>query len=646
MEVIKVKVGRYLKPIQLIYKGDRIFLKFKYNKKLIEEVRSFDGPKWHGYDEPPRKIWSIKNSPRNLFQLQYLDVNSPDPYAHYDRPLVDYTPRRTLYSHQVKLLRHAITYCHCIFAAEMGLGKTLVAIELMEYVKDKFGLANHEAWYIGPRSGIRAVNLELSKWRSEVLPEMYTYEKLKNILSNWTDGAPPPKVVIYDESSKIKTPTAQRSQASMHLANAVREHWGYEGFIIEMSGTPAPKSPVDWWHQCEVACPGFIKEGNANKFKARLCLSEMRESMSGGQYPHIITWLDDENKCAICGQREHEGNHDELFGVEGVHKFENSKNEVNFLYKRMGGLVLVQFKKDCLKDLPEKRYEVIKVKTTPSILRAAKMIQKTSKRAIEALTLLRELSDGFQYTEKAVGKVTCGYCNGNKVTKVMVPKEEYNAENPTPIKEISADDFEEKELICDNCGGSGEVTKYERDITEISSPKDAEFIDLLDLHDDVGRFIVWGGFTGTIDRLCNIAQRHGWAVLRVDGRGYLATDAMGEQADDNEYLKAMDASHPDKRDLLHKIPKLCFVGHPQAGGMALTLTASPTELFYSNSFSGEARMQAEDRFHRPGADENRGCTIIDLIHLPSDQIVLDNLKKKKKLQTLSMTELAEALDET
>jgi hypothetical protein len=106
----------------------------------------------------------------------------------------------------------------------------------------------------------------------------------------------------------------------------------------------------------------------------------------------------------------------------------------------------------------------------------------------------------------------------------------------------------------------------------------------------------------------------------------------------------MDLSNPRYKELRESIGRLCFVGHPQAGGMALTLTASPTELFYSNCFNGEARMQAEDRFHRPGMDLNRGATIIDLIHLPTDQLVLDNLKKKKKLQALSMGELHDAME--
>ena len=97
--------------------------------------------------------------------------------------------------------------------------------------------------------------------------------------------------------------------------------------------------------------------------------------------------------------------------------------------------------------------------------------------------------------------------------------------------------------------------------------------------------------------------------------------------------------------MLVKYPKICFVGHPQAGGMALTLHAAPTELFYSNCFNGEARMQAEDRAHRIGMDENRGLTIKDLIVMPTDELVLKNLKAKKKLQNISMGELKTAFEE-
>ena len=94
----------------------------------------------------------------------------------------------------------------------------------------------------------------------------------------------------------------------------------------------------------------------------------------------------------------------------------------------------------------------------------------------------------------------------------------------------------------------------------------------------------------------------------------------------------MDNSHPRQSELLEKHKRLCFVGHPKAGGMALTLTASPTEIFYSNDFAGEARMQAEDRFHRGGMDTNRGATIIDYFHLPTDKYVHTNLMIKKNLQ--------------
>ena len=77
--------------------------------------------------------------------------------------------------------------------------------------------------------------------------------------------------------------------------------------------------------------------------------------------------------------------------------------------------------------------------------------------------------------------------------------------------------------------------------------------------------------------------------------------------------------------------------------MGLTLTASPSLFYYSNSFNADDRLQSQDRIHRLGMDTNRGATIIDVVHLDIDQYIIDNLERKQKLQNLTMGQLREAM---
>lgn len=77
--------------------------------------------------------------------------------------------------------------------------------------------------------------------------------------------------------------------------------------------------------------------------------------------------------------------------------------------------------------------------------------------------------------------------------------------------------------------------------------------------------------------------------------------------------------------------------------MGLTLTASPSIVYFSNDFNAESRIQSEDRIHRPGMDVNRGATIYDLIHLPTDRTVLENLKAKRVLQDMTLGALNDVL---
>lgn len=630
----KLKAGKYRIPVTMTYKGGRIYLAFGFSRPMIAEVKSMEGHKWHGFDEPtPRKIWSIADTPRNAFRLLYLQGENP--YERYDAPLVDFESDRPLYGHQRLMVAHILTRHYCVLAGEMGLGKSLAWLESLDHIPE---LHNLHIWYVGPKSGVVSVKREFVKWNSKFDPDFMTYEKFRARIENWTPGDHAPRVVCFDESSKLKNPTAKRSQAARHLSRAIRDEWGDHGYIVLMSGTPAPKAPTDWWHQAEVACPGYLKEGTLGKFKKRLCLTEQRKSITGGSYPHLITWLDDERKCGKCGKLKSDPCHDAYQITQYDHPHETTINEVAALNTRIADLALIQFKRDCL-DLPEKSYQTITVKPTVDTLRAARLIRATSIRAITAITLMRELSDGFQYTEEVIGKRVCTQCGGKGTYMGRAPREDID---PMAPQDIRPEDFVDAELHCQLCDENGQMDLVRRIATEVDTPKDKVFIELLDDHEDGGRFVVWGGFTGTIDRLVNIAHQQGWATLRVDGRGYHGTSPTGDQLPTEDMLDAMDASNPRRQELLDKYPKLCMVGHPKAGGMGLTFNISPVAFYYSNDFDGEARMQSEDRIHRMGMDMNRGAVIIDCIHLPTDRLVIDNLKKKKKLQSLTLGDIDDA----
>jgi len=610
-------------PIRLFWHKDqkRIYFKYKFNKAITIEIRNMQGRKWHSkkYDSfhnlagIPDNVWSIPINARNLFQLDYLMGNNP--YERYDKEISQIEFERNLYSHQTEMASHILSVRSGIWACEMGTGKTLAAIAAIESVVSEIN--EDTVFFIAPRSALVSVQLEFDKWGVKGRPNFMTYEEYKKLNNEWPVGKKAPQFAVIDESSRVKTPTAARSQAIMALADGVREDWKDEGYILLMTGTPAPKSPVDWWHQAEIACPGFLKEGNIHEFTKTLAIIQEKENpTTGGKYPHRVAWKDCEGRCATCGVTDQSDCKNQ--GVmldEGCLTYESTPNEVERLYRRLKGLVVIKFKKDCL-DLPEKQYEIIRCPPAPATIRAAKLIPKSSPTAISALIRLRELSDGFQYETKETGKVICDTCNGDCEIKQG---------------EVS--------VICPDCGGSGEKPRYKRTTHEAGSPKDGVLRDLLGKHDEVGRFVVFGGFTGTLDRIQSIAQSEGWATIFIRQSKWRMFDEKGNLIPKISQMEMIQEFQDGNR-----FPKICFIAHPKSGGMGLTLTASPSILFFSNSFSGEDRMQAEDRIHRAGMDTNRGATIYDIFHLESDEHVYNNLMKKRELQDITLGELQEALD--
>lgn len=406
-------------------------------------------------------------------------------------------------------------------------------------------------------------------------------------------------------------------------------------------------------HNCEIVQPGFLREGTYEKFRRRLGMIVSKESLTGGTYPHLVTWYDDGNKCAKCGMLEKHANHDlneALFAetTTAFHKWEPSINEIDKLYRRMKGLTLVYFKKDCLAELPEKRYRTIECKPSQEVLNAAKIITGGASSTIVALSLLRELSDGFQYAKEDIGMQPCPRCSGTGIfaepTFTGVGFEEspeavavWESDTPEDEKQRRLMEmgcgFEAVEGPCVQCNGVGQVAITARKTLQVKCPKEDALVDIFDTHEDDGRLIVYAGFTGSIDRIVGIANRLKWNWIKVDGRGWNSSWGVRRPR------QMLEAFQDDSRLL----DKIVFIGHPGSAGVGLNLTKSSEIVYYSNDFNADSRIQSEDRIHRPGMDLNKGALITDLVHLPTDEKVLQNLKAKRRLQDISLGQFQEAL---
>jgi SNF2 family DNA or RNA helicase len=619
-------------------KGRIWFLKSPF--ALKDEIKAMKGSKWHGNEEEnPVKMWSIEDCQRNRFQLSWL--MGEDVYAWFDRDLIRHEFERPILSHQCDLIDSGLTYHYQIWAAGMGSGKTLSAQEVIE----RSGV--DVVYWCGPKTSLPNMRREFKKWGfpfHKINVEFMTYEALVRLADEGLSFVP--QMLICDEASRCKGPQSQRTRAVQFCADKIREVHGLEkGFVIEMSGTPAPKSPVDWWSLCEIAWPGFLKEGSPKALEQRLAFLSKHE-FDSGVFNKRVGWKDDERKCAVCAEYQLEGPHelDGLTDPKDYHKFEPSKNEVAYLYERLKGLVVVKHTHEC-RELPEARYRKIICKPSASTLRVAQALKEAAPNTITGLTWLRELSDGFQYREKKDGKIACPHCpeHKGKVDEWFLPGDEERVFAAIDmLNEELVAKLQKRDADCPRCAGKGEIDKIVRISKEVPCPKDKGLDMLLEECEETGRIVIFAGFTGSVDRIVKFCCKKGWDVVRCDGGNYqlLSHDGTTITTDG-------EASLDYWSDLNNG--RVAFVSNPESGGMSLTLTESRMVLFYSNTFKPEYRSQAIARVVRPG-DDPRAVWVVDLIHLPSDQRVIDVLQDNRRIELMSLGDFelegAEVTDES
>lgn len=672
------KPGGYYRETKVEVEDERLLLYFPFDRDIVDEMKvSMEKRKWHEYvANDGRKVWSIPyTSQRNLFRLEVLRGKyGLQPYRlwkmkeDFDERIQTFCQNRhkplTPYAHQRGMVNLGLNNHWTLFAAEMGTGKTLAAIILVEMLFEQLG--HVPVYWLGSKSALVAARNEFDRWECRWRPtEMMTYEGLKKHLAEWPKGKPAPKILIADEFAAVKTCTAQRSLATLHLTNSMRaEHGWTNSYIIGMTGTPAPKTPSDWWMQIEVLCPGFLRENSVRNLRATLGHLVKEDSPTGG-YEKLETWKDSSLKCLHCGKEAGHTNHSTSFEAmlghdtkqtHERHPFKAGVNEVERLGRRLDGIVGVWHKKDCI-DLPAKRYETLEIEPTKELLNIAKHVVDTTTRAVDALIKLRTLSDGFMYDEEPTGEFhECQGCSGKG--QVLEYYEEGNEGDTLEYGEYTGgvryvystcpegmdpDEFvsevigtrpaiiHSKEVECYTCHGEGKLPDMRRIINEITCPKLDFLKELLEEHEEVGRLVVYAGFEGSIHRVRKTCNQQGWTVIKADGKGWEMTHPVhGPLAMTPENMVKTFQYDQENH------PRVVFVGQPGAAGQGLTLTASPTTFFYSNDFNPMNRFQAEDRIHRIGMDTSRGGRIIDVVHLPSDRKIIESLRKSKHLQLMSM----------
>lgn len=511
-------------------------------QSILSDIKGMEGAQW--LPEEVGKPWSVKHprvSRRNRNVLGMLTVGkfpgTPDkPFQEQNVfQLTDEIKNKyPLKDYQIEDIQRALRWMKFELGWDMGLGKTLAAIVVMEIVKYP------RPWVIGSLSALKAWESELRKWKPSISPVLISNSP-QGIKRAMDEHPAPPQVLINDEAANLKNAKTQRVQLLFELTRLMEETYEHP-VIVNMTGTPQPKNPADWWSQIELLHPGWIREKSAGDLTKRL--AHMTEvNAAHGTYSQVSGW---------------------------------KTEEIERFYQRLKPIVSIRLKKDCL-SLPEKIYIDQQLPISPEMAAAEKIIAETSETALKALSITRQLSDGFQYIHE--------YQDTRRVR----------------------------------------VGSY-----NVTTPKDAALLEHLEelAENEQTRVVIWAAYQEAIDKICRLCQSAGWATIRVDGRGWEGTNCEASQ--DQFQLRDWDK-------------RIAFVANPDSGGEGLTLTRASTAIYYSLTFRADKYQQSQDRIHRIGMDENRSPRIIHLLHLSSDKLILENLRKKKNLQDLSTGQMIDEL---
>jgi len=142
--------------------------------------------------------------------------------------------------------------------------------------------------------------------------------------------------------------------------------------------------------------------------------------------------------------------------------------------------------------------------------------------------------------------------------------------------------------------------------------------ELLLEHSKTHKFVIWTSFREEMELLQDEVGKMGIKFCTLDG---------STPVKDRAYRITAFQEDPDVR---------CFIANQRSGGLGIDLYAADYCVFFSNDYSPETRLQAEDRLHRIG--QHNHVTYVDLISKASiDSTILRMLIRKQDLSSQIMS---------
>jgi hypothetical protein len=253
--------------------------------------------------------------------------------------------------------------------------------------------------------------------------------------------------------------------------------------------------------------------------------------------------------------------------------------------------VLTIWKKDVL-TVPDPIDLYIRHKIPASLNKAIKFVKSTTLTTIGVINALRQLADGFQY-------------------------------NNTPNIETGT---------------------YDRLTSFFKSPKMDTLREQLSEADAPFRPVIFGAFQATVDQITTLCVELGYTVLKADGRGWSLRSATLNTSNEEQVLSVLrefDQSYLNEHPKA-VADKLCIVGNPATVCTGLELSASEAFIYFSHTDNGEAEFQSRER--ALSANIKHQLKIYHYIQLPTDEIIIERLATKKKLQSITMGEIITSLE--